>query len=147
LPVMIIGGVGIGFTFTVNNDNVLATAPKERAGAAAAVSETAFELGGALGIAILGTVLNSVYRANLRVPAGIPAGAAEESIAGATGTAAALSPEAADQLMRAARTAFVSGVHVTALVTAGVLAVVAVLALTGLRGVPKVIREESPVRP
>ncbi|NUT38801.1 MAG: MFS transporter [Thermoactinospora sp.] len=147
LPVMIIGGVGIGFTFTVNNDNVLATAPRERAGAAAAVSETAFELGGALGIAILGTVLNSVYRANLRLPAGIPGRAAGESIAGATGTAATLPPEAAGQLMTAARTAFVAGVHVTALVTAGVLAVVALLALAGLRGVPKVIQEESPVHP
>ncbi|NUS03223.1 MAG: MFS transporter, partial [Nonomuraea sp.] len=108
---------------------------------------TAFELGGALGIAILGTVLNSVYRANLRLPAGIPAQAAEESIAGATGTAATLAPETAGQLMTAARTAFVAGVHVTALVTAGVLAVVALLALAGLRGVPKVIQEESPVHP
>ncbi|MFD2354913.1 MFS transporter [Nonomuraea ferruginea] len=58
---MVVGGMGIGLAFTVNNDNVLATAPRERAGAAAAVSETSFELGGALGIAILGTVLNSTY--------------------------------------------------------------------------------------
>ncbi|MEU1727748.1 MFS transporter [Nonomuraea sp. NPDC005692] len=145
LPVMMIGGLGIGLTFTVNNDNILATAPKERAGAAAAVSETAFELGGALGIAVLGTVLNSVYRANLLVPAGVPGEAARESIAGATATAAALPPQAAGELMRAARTAFVAGMQVTTLVTAVLLAVVAVLALAGLRGVPKVIQEESPV--
>ncbi|MFB9203896.1 DHA2 family efflux MFS transporter permease subunit [Nonomuraea spiralis] len=147
LPVMLVGGLGVGLTFTVNNDNVLATAPKERAGAAAAVSETAFELGGALGIAILGTVLNSVYQANLRLPAGVPGEAARESIAGATRTAAGLPSEAAGELMRAARTAFMSGMHVTTLVTAVLLAVVAVLALAGLRGVPKVIREESPVHP
>ncbi|MEO3875074.1 MFS transporter [Nonomuraea sp. B12E4] len=142
LPVMIIGGLGIGFAFTVNNDNVLATAPRERAGAAAAVSETAFELGGALGIAILGTVLNSAYRANLVLPAGVPGEAARESIAGAVGTAATLPPDQAGRLVQAAQAAFIEGVHLTSLVTAGLLAVVAVLALVGLRGVPKVIPEE-----
>ncbi|MBE1591039.1 DHA2 family efflux MFS transporter permease subunit [Nonomuraea angiospora] len=143
LPVMIIGGVGIGFTFTVNNDNVLATAPRERAGAAAAVSETAFELGGALGIAILGTVLNTAYQSNLQLPPGLPsADSARESIAGAVSTAATLPPQQADQLMRAAQTAFIEGLHMTALVTAALLAIVTVLALIGLRGVPKVIPEE-----
>ncbi|MFI7697447.1 DHA2 family efflux MFS transporter permease subunit [Nonomuraea sp. NPDC049480] len=142
LPVMVIGGVGIGFAFTVNNDNVLATAPRERAGAAAAVSETAFELGGALGIAILGTVLTSAYRANLELPAGVPGEAAAESLAGAVGTAAALPAEQAGQLMRAAQTAFLEGAHLMSLVTAVMLAVVAVLALVGLRGVPKEIPEE-----
>ncbi|MEV4020277.1 DHA2 family efflux MFS transporter permease subunit [Nonomuraea angiospora] len=144
LPIMIIGGVGIGFTFTVNNDNVLATAPRERAGAAAAVSETAFELGGALGIAILGTVLNTAYRTNLHLPTGLPSvDAARESIAGAVSTATTLPPEQAAQLMRAAQTAFIDGLHLTALVTAALLAVVALLALIGLRGVPKVIPEEA----
>ncbi|MGP3918321.1 DHA2 family efflux MFS transporter permease subunit [Nonomuraea sp. 10N515B] len=142
LPVMVIGGIGIGFAFTVNNDNVLATAPRQRAGAAAAVSETAFELGGALGIAILGTVLNSAYRANLELPAGVPGEGARESIAGAVGTAAQLPAEQAGQLMRAAQTAFIEGLQVTALVTAALLAVVALLALVGLRGVPKEIPEE-----
>ncbi|MFI6742390.1 DHA2 family efflux MFS transporter permease subunit [Nonomuraea sp. NPDC050451] len=143
LPVMIIGGVGVGFTFTVNNDNVLATAPRERAGAAAAVSETAFELGGALGIAILGTVLNTAYQSNLHLPTGLSAvDSARESIAGAVSTAATLPPDQAAQLMRAAQTAFIEGLHLTALVTAALLAVVALLALIGLRGVPKVIPEE-----
>lgn len=142
LPAMVIGGVGVGFAFTVNNDNVLATAPRQRAGAAAAVSETAFELGGALGIAVLGTVLTSAYRANLELPAGVPGEAARESIAGAMGLAAELPAEQADQLVRAAQAAFMEGVHLTSLVTAILLAVVAVLALVGLRGVPKVIPEE-----
>ncbi|SEG53593.1 MFS transporter, DHA2 family, multidrug resistance protein [Nonomuraea solani] len=142
LPAMIIGGVGVGFAFTVNNDNVLATAPSRRAGAAAAVSETAFELGGALGIAILGTVLTSAYRANLDLPAGVPAEAARESLAGAMYAAETLPPDQAGALVRAAHAAFLEGVHLTSYVTAGLLAVVAVLALVGLRGVPKVIPEE-----
>ncbi|MEV5560534.1 MFS transporter [Nonomuraea wenchangensis] len=142
LPAMVIGGVGVGFAFTVNNDNVLATAPRERAGAAAAVSETAFELGAALGIAILGTVLTSAYRANLELPAGMAGGAAGESIAGAAHMAAALPAEQAGPLMLAAREAFLTGMHVTSLVTSVLLAAVAVLALVGLRGVPKEIPEE-----
>ncbi|TDC88459.1 MFS transporter [Nonomuraea deserti] len=142
LPVMVIGGMGVGFAFTVNNDNVLATAPKERAGAASAVSETAFELGGALGIAILGTVLTGAYRANLELPAGVDGSAARESIAGALATAADLPPGLAAQVVRAAQEAFVAGVHMTSLVTAALLAVVAGLALVGLRGVPKEIPEE-----
>ncbi|WP_344472423.1 DHA2 family efflux MFS transporter permease subunit [Nonomuraea monospora] len=143
LPVMVIGGMGVGFAFTVNNDNVLATAPRQRAGAAAAVSETSFELGGALGIAILGTVLTSAYRAALDLPAGVPGGAAAgESLAGALSVAATLPADQAGQLVRAAQAAFLDGVHLTSLVTAGLLAVVAVLALVGLRGVPKEIPEE-----
>ncbi|MEV5897816.1 MFS transporter [Nonomuraea fuscirosea] len=143
LPISIIGGMGVGFAFTVNNDNVLATAPRQRAGAAAAVSETAFELGGALGIAILGTVLTSAYRSGLDLPAGVPGGAAAaESIAGAVGAAAALPAEQAERLVRAAQAAFIEGMHLTSYVTAALLAVVAVLALAGLRGVPKVIPEE-----
>ncbi|MFB4281256.1 DHA2 family efflux MFS transporter permease subunit [Nonomuraea sp. MTCD27] len=142
LPVMVIQGMGVGFAFTVNNDNVLATAPRQRAGAAAAVSETAFELGGALGIAILGTVLTSAYRANLELPAAVPGEAARESLAGALSTAAALPAEQGGQLVRAAQDAFLAGMHLTSVVTAGLLAVVTVLALVGLRGVPKEIPEE-----
>ncbi|GAA4509831.1 MULTISPECIES: MFS transporter [Nonomuraea] len=143
---MVVGGMGIGLAFTVNNDNVLATAPRERAGAAAAVSETSFELGGALGIAILGTVLNSTYAGRLEVPAGVPGEAARESIAGALATAESLPAAQAGQLVLAAREAFVQAVNVTALATSAMLVVVAALALVGLRGVPKVIPEEDLVR-
>lgn len=132
LVAMVVGGAGIGLTFTVNNDSVLAAAPRERAGAAAAVSETAFELGGSLGIAILGTVLNTVYGRAMNRPGETLA----ETLQGTT------SPE----VIRQARSAFVEGVHVTALTTAGILLVVAALALFWLRGVPKVIEEEALVR-
>ncbi|MEV4807073.1 MFS transporter [Nonomuraea sp. NPDC049421] len=146
LPAMIVGGVGVGFAFTVNNDNVLATAPRQRAGAAAAVSETAFELGGALGIAVLGTVLTSAYRSNLELPAGLTGGAAEgvarESLASAVAVAQGLPAGQAADLVRAAQAAFLDGVHLASYVTAGLLALVALLALVGLRGVPKVIPEE-----
>ncbi|MFE0149719.1 DHA2 family efflux MFS transporter permease subunit [Nonomuraea sp. NPDC059007] len=134
---MVIGGIGIGLTFTVNNDNVLATAPKQRAGAAAAISETAFELGGALGIAVLGTVLTSTYRANMTYPDP----AARESITDAINLASTLPAERAGELIGAAERAFVAGMQTTSVVTAAILVVVAGLALAGLRGVPKVITD------
>ncbi|GAB2963779.1 MFS transporter [Nonomuraea fastidiosa] len=144
VPAMVIGGIGIGFAFTVNNDNVLATAPRERAGAAAAVSETAFELGGALGIAVLGTVLTGAYRSNLELPAGVRGEAARESLASALTVAEGLPAGQAAGLVRAAQSAFLDGMHLASYVTAGMLAAVALLALVGLRGVPKVIPEEMP---
>ena len=52
-------GVGLGLAFTVASDVILASVPKERAGAAAAVSETAYELGMALGIATLGSIVTA----------------------------------------------------------------------------------------
>ena len=59
---LFIVGVGLGLAFTVASDVILASVPKEWAGAAAAVSETAYELGMALGIATLGSIVIGVYR-------------------------------------------------------------------------------------
>lgn len=57
---------------TIATDTVLGVVTKERADAASAISETANELGGALGIAILGSVLGAMYRTNLQLPAYLP---------------------------------------------------------------------------
>lgn len=71
---LLIVGVGAGFSFTVTADVILSSVPKEQAGAASAVSETAYELGAALGIALLGSIVTGVY-AGFTGPAGTPAGA------------------------------------------------------------------------
>lgn len=54
-------GLGIGIAGTVSTDAILSAVPKERAGAASSISETAYELGIALGIAVLGSVHASLY--------------------------------------------------------------------------------------
>ena len=138
--------MGIGLTFTVTNDTVLATVPAERAGAASAISETATELGGALGIAILGSVLTGVYRSDLRLPAGLPAEAVHgirQSLGGALQTGSALPPGTASVVVHASRQAFVGGLHVTLLASAAILGVIAVTSLFTLRGVPDVISEAT----
>ncbi len=145
LAPMIVCGVGIGLTFAVTNDTVLASVPRERAGAAAAISETSFELGGALGIAVLGSVLTGVYRGELRLPAGVPGevvGPIGESLPTALEAAAALPARLGGAVAEAARLAFVAGVHVTAITAAVTIAVLAAVSLVSLRGVPDVIPEE-----
>ncbi|MFI2751489.1 MFS transporter, partial [Kitasatospora sp. NPDC018623] len=78
---LLVVGVGAGLSFTVTADVILSSVPKEQAGAASAVSETAYELGAALGIAVLGSIVTGVYR-DFTGPAGTPA-AAHESLGGA----------------------------------------------------------------
>ncbi|MBG0830452.1 MFS transporter [Planomonospora sp. ID67723] len=142
---MIVTSTGIGLTFAVVNDTIIATAPRERAGAAAAISETAHEMGGALGIAVLGTVLNSAYAARLVLPAGLPAGTAEQvrdTLGDALRIAAELPADLAPAVAGAARQAFVESMQATVLTGAGVLLVLAVAALYALRGVPKELSDD-----
>lgn len=130
-------GVGIGMAETVSNELILSSAPPAKAGAASAVSETAYELGAVLGTAVLGGLLTSLYRANLVLPEGLPADAAEasrETLAGAVASGADLDPALAHELWQAAAHAFDSGVAVTALIGAGLIVVAAVIAATTLEG-------------
>jgi DHA2 family multidrug resistance protein-like MFS transporter len=125
-------GAGIGLSETVTNDAILAAAPPEKAGAASAVSETAYEIGAVLGTALVGGVLSAVYRAGVVLPDGVPA-AAGETLGAAVGAAADLPAGVADALTASAQEAFVAGADVAAGVAAVVVAVVLVTAGLGLR--------------
>ncbi|WUI02400.1 MFS transporter [Spirillospora sp. NBC_00431] len=144
IPAMVLGGVGMGMGLTVTGDTVLASVPRERSGAASAISETGMELGGALGMAILGSVLNAVYRNVLDLPAGVPesaASAARDSLGAALHASGRLPGALAGQVAAAARDAFVDGMHAALACSAGFAALVAAFALVTLRNVPKVIPE------
>ncbi len=146
LVAMLVGGLGATLTFAVTGDTVLATVPKERAGAAAAISETAMELGGALGMAILGTVLNGAYRNTVNVPDGVPAPAAggvRDSLGAALDSAATLPAGVARAVAGAANQAFVHGMHVVEMTNAGILAAVALLTLATLGGLPAVFAPDG----
>ncbi|MFE9058109.1 MFS transporter [Streptomyces sp. Alain-F2R5] len=129
---LLVVGVGAGLSFTVTADVILSSVPKEQAGAASAVSETAYELGAALGIAVLGSIVTGVYR-DFTGPAGTPA-AAHESLGGAVEAAAHLPDRTAGALLDAARQAFVDGLTLAAGVGAAVLLAAAVAAWFLLRG-------------
>ncbi|WP_448619469.1 MFS transporter [Geodermatophilus sp. URMC 65] len=143
---LLIGG-GVGAAEALTNDVILATAPPERAGAAASVSETAYEFGGAMGTAVLGTVGLSVYAADLGSVDGVPAQGtqvARETLGGAAEVAAQLPPDTAAAFLAEAGQAFVTGMHVVLLIAAVLAAYVAVQAVVLLRGTPVAGAEPAP---
>jgi DHA2 family multidrug resistance protein-like MFS transporter len=129
---------GMGVAVTLLADLILSTAPPERAGAAAALSETGNELGGSLGIAVLGTIGAAVYRHHVdgAIPSGVPAGArhaAHETLGGATAAAQQLPGRSGGTLLNGAQHAFMQGMHLTAATSAAIVVVAAVLAAVVLR--------------
>jgi DHA2 family multidrug resistance protein-like MFS transporter len=140
--------LGLGPVFTLAADLVVSAAPPERAGAASAINETSSELGGALGIAILGSIGTALYRGELAgaIPEGVPpeaAHAARDTFGGAMGAADQLPASVLD----AATNAFAHGFQVTAVISAAVLAGVAILAARLLRDARPEERVEAVVRP
>ncbi|MGS0560551.1 MFS transporter [Microbacterium aurugineum] len=132
-------GIGIGAAETISNELILSSAPAAKAGAASAVSETAYELGAVLGTAVLGGIITAFYRGALVLPAGLPADvahAAEETLAGAYTAAQELPAQLGTALWDAAADAFGSGVTVTSLIGAGLVVVAGVIAAVTLRKAP-----------
>ncbi|MGY5117539.1 MFS transporter [Streptomyces sp. 900105755] len=111
-------------------DLAMTGAPVERAGTASSLLETAAEFGGALGMAVLGSIGTAVYRHEM--PATAPAGA-RETLGGALAMAARLPGPAGESLTRAAREAFTSGMQGAAIAGAALLALAAVGAGVTLR--------------
>ena len=137
----VVYSLGLAPVFTLSNDIVLAAAPPERAGAAAGISETSSELGGALGIAILGSVGTAVYRGVLAngVPSGIPSEALEAAratLGGAVAAARELPETLAVPVLEAAREAFTSSLEVAAAINVALVLVTAGLVLAFLRERP-----------
>ncbi|MEU6984268.1 MFS transporter [Streptomyces sp. NPDC046324] len=133
---LLVVGLGAGFSFTVTADVILSSVPKEQAGSASAVSETAYELGAALGIALLGSIVTGVYQ-GFTTPAGVPAdaaAAAHDSLGGAVEASAGLDPATATGLVSTAQEAFVDGLNIAAGVGAAVLLATAVAAWFLLKG-------------
>jgi len=127
---------GVGAAETVSNDLIVSSVPAEKAGAASAISETAYEVGAVLGTAVLGSILTASYHANVVVPAGVPAAdavAAAETLGGATQVAGTLPAGQAQALLDSAHAAFGSGVGVTSLIGVVLMLVAAGVALVTLR--------------
>jgi DHA2 family multidrug resistance protein-like MFS transporter len=144
LALVVVGWVlislGFGFTFTVSTDLVVGSAPPERAGAASALSETGAELGGALGIAVLGSLGMAVYRSGVdgALPpdvSPVAAEAARDTLGGVLALAGQLPTEIGITLLNAAREAFTQGLQLTAIIGAVVMTGLAILAVVQLRDV------------
>lgn len=126
---------GVGGVTTVTSDAVVSAAPAERAGAAAAISETAYELGTALGVAVLGGVVTWIYRSRVDVSELGPQAAqhALDTVGGAFAAAAELGGLPGALLAGSAGDAFVSGMHAALIGTALCCASTVVIILRALR--------------
>ena len=131
--------LGIAPVITLATDNIVSAAPPERAGSAASLSETSIELGGALGIAVLGSIGVAVYRSQLGgdMPVGVPdkdAARSMETIGGAADVSAELTGRLSSDLLDAAQSAFTNGLVVVALGCGVIMTALAVVAIALLRG-------------
>jgi DHA2 family multidrug resistance protein-like MFS transporter len=139
-------GFGLEVALVAANDVIISAAPAERAGNAAAIEETAYELGGGLGVAVLGSILAAVYTNALGAVPGVGAtgmAAARESLGGAIDVAAGLPAAVATALTADARDAFVTGLHLVLLASIAILAASALLAAFVLRS-PSPSRQAAP---
>jgi DHA2 family multidrug resistance protein-like MFS transporter len=131
--------LGAGPLVTLGVNLVMAFTPPEKAGSAAALSETGNEFGYAFGIAAFGSIGAAVYTSQVHFPAGLSAtdtATATGSLADATSVAARLPADLGAAVAGPAREAFTSGLHLVAAISAGLLALVAVLTAVLLRHVP-----------
>jgi predicted MFS family arabinose efflux permease len=112
LPGLLLIGLGMGFTMTPATQAITETLPAEKQGVASALNDTSRELGGAVGIALLGSVLSAGYRAAMEpAVAGLPPELAEPASEG-IGSAFAVAAQAGEQgpmIIDAAQRAFIDG--------------------------------------
>ncbi|MEV4442973.1 MFS transporter [Streptomyces sp. NPDC049577] len=122
-------GLGDGLAITASSAVLVDSVPAERAGQAGAVSETGYELGVGLGVALLGSIHNAVYSSAMgELPVrGTDADTARGSVGGAAEVAARLGGDPGLRVLQAARAAFDSALTTTAYVSAGIVAGVTLL--------------------
>jgi DHA2 family multidrug resistance protein-like MFS transporter len=142
LAVLVTGSVVFSLALapvdTLATDLAVGAAPPERAGAASAIAETSAEVGGALGIAVLGVIGTAIYRGQVAdaVPAGAPPNAvraAHDTLGGAVTAAEQLPEQLGSALLAAARQAFTQGMHLAFAISAAIALGVAILAAVLLR--------------
>lgn len=151
LPVLMTGFLvfclGLSPVFTLTVDLIMGSAPPERAGAASGLSETSSEFGGALGIAVLGSIVTAIYRGQMEhaVPAGLSfeaAEAARSTLGGALTVASGLPPQTGEALIAAARRAFTEG-FITVSIVCAVIALAAAILAVSLLGRPGAVQGEA----
>jgi MFS transporter, DHA2 family, multidrug resistance protein len=152
LPALVAGSViislGLAPVFGVTTELIVGSAPPEQAGAASGISETGAELGGALGIALMGSIGVAIYRGQLadQLPPGVPAevaAAARDTLGSAVAVAAQLPTQTGSAVVAAARDAFVTGMQLSSVIAAVGAVGVAVMALVTLRDRPAAVAQAT----
>jgi hypothetical protein len=130
-------GIGMGVTAAPATGEIMSAVPLSKAGVGSAVNDTTRELGGALGIAILGSIANSAYRASVDF-AGVPLGAAvRKQASDSIGSAAQAAGGAAGHAVRThATAAFTDAFNLTSVVSIAIVLAAAVGVLLASRAQP-----------
>ena len=144
----VIISLGMAPVFGLTTELIVGSAPPEQAGAASGISETGAELGGALGIAIMGSIGVAVYRGELadRLPAGLPdaaTAAARDTLGSAVAVAGQLPEQLGSAVLGTAREAFVAGMQLSSAIAAIVGVGLAILTLVVLRDEPAASDEDA----
>jgi EmrB/QacA subfamily drug resistance transporter len=148
--VLFVIAAGIGLAGTPATDAIMGALPKDQFGVGSAVNDTTRELGGAMGVAILGSLFAASYSTAMAgASAGLPldlAAAARDSLAAAGGVAGQLGGSTGETLLAAARSAFVDAMRLTSLAGVAVAASGAVVALVFLPSRTAVASEQEVAR-
>lgn len=132
---MIIMMLGISAAMTPGTNILMASVPRNRSGMGSAMNDTTRELGGALGVAVLGAILGSVYESKIADTAANFSGPIKEGLESSLAVALQVTDKlgpAASGVADAAKEAWMSGLATAALVAAGIILACALLAFFGL---------------
>jgi EmrB/QacA subfamily drug resistance transporter len=138
---LVLIGFGMGFAMAPATDSIMGSLPPERAGVGSAVNDTTREIGGALGIAILGSITTASYAASitgnstfalLQHASPEAAAAVKDSVGGAAAVASKAPAQVASAITKVANQAFVDALDTTVLVGAGIALLGALVALVFL---------------
>jgi EmrB/QacA subfamily drug resistance transporter len=136
----VVMAAGMGLTMAPATESIMGSLPREKAGVGSAVNDTTRQIGGALGVALIGSIYSSAYGAKMAdalaaAPVPVPATAAaaiKDSVGAAMAISGQVGGTAGNALADAARSAFVDGMHQGVLLGAAVALVGAVVALVFL---------------
>ena len=122
---MVLMGLGLGLTTAPATESILSVLPPAKAGIGSAVNDATREVGGTLGVAILGSIFTSLYASHLsttsfrHLPSHVVT-AAQDSVAAALGTVGSAGSSAQPQLLDAVHSSFMNGFHISCIVAASI---------------------------
>ncbi len=145
VPGLLVIAAGVGLAMSPSTAAITSSLPEEKQGVASSLNDTVREMGGAVGIALIGSVLNGAYRSNVESATGTLPPELAEAVRGGIGQALAVGAQLDGRggaaLTEAARSAFVDGMTPALLLAAALTGAAALY--TALRG-PRTAAEAEP---
>lgn len=135
-PPFLLIGFSLEIALVAANDVIISSVPADEAGGAAAIEETAYELGSGFGVAVLGSILAVAYSSHIGPIEGVSSvgiDTARESLSRAIDIAQTMPTTMADQLIAGARVSFVAGYHTMVIASVLILGVSALISGIALR--------------